>query len=119
MKIAKNGIYYDQVVKEIKERCKMREEDFSFDISQTREKFKRYINIFREAAMKTKTKSGIQRFQEEINYGIWFWKLISFLSSMHSCQPQHAIEPSNIGQFETAESADESPQGSSTDDTKT
>ena len=119
MKIAKNGIYYDQVVKEIKERCETREEDFPFDISQTREKFKWYINIFREAAMKTKGKSGIQRFQEEINYGIWFGKLMSFVSSMHSCQPQHAIEPSNIEQFETAESADESRQGSSTDDTKT
>ena len=119
MKSAKNGIYYDQVVNEMKERCKTREEDFPFDISQTREKFKKCINICREAAMKIKTKSGIQRFQEEENYGIWFGKLMTFVSSMHSCQPQQAIEPSNIEQFEITESTDESPQDSSTNDTNT
>ena len=42
-----------------------------------------------------------------------------FVSLMHSCQPQQAIEPSNIEQFETTESTNESPQGSSTDDTNT
>ena len=119
MKNAKNRIYCDQVVKEINETCKTREEDFPFDISQTREKFQRYINIFREAAMKIKTKSCIQSFQEEKNYGVWFGKLMPFVSLMHSCQPQQAIEPSNIEQFETTESTNESPQGNSTDDTNT
>ena len=32
---AKNGIYYDQVVNEMKEKYKTKEEDFSLDISQT------------------------------------------------------------------------------------
>ena len=40
-----------------------REEDFLFNISQTREKFKRWFNICREAAIKIKCKSGIQRFK--------------------------------------------------------
>ena len=106
MKNAKNRIYCDQVVKEINETCKTREEDFPFDISQTREKFQRYINIFREAAMKIKTKSCIQSFQEEKNYGVWFGKLMPFVSLMHSCQPQQAIEPSNIEYLETTESTD-------------
>ena len=119
MKNAKNGIYYDQLVNEMKERYKKREEDFPFDISQTREKFKRCINICHEAATKKKTKSGIQRFQEEKNYGIWFGKLMPFVSSMHSCQPHQAIEPSNTEQIETTKSTDESPKGSSTDDTTT
>ena len=35
MKNDKNGIYYDQVVNEMKERCKTTEEDFPFFISQT------------------------------------------------------------------------------------
>ena len=35
VKNAKNGIYYDQVVNEMKERCKTTEEDFPFHISQT------------------------------------------------------------------------------------
>ena len=103
----------------MKERCQTREEDFPFDISQTREKFRRCINICREAAMKIKKKSGIQRFQEEKSYGIWFGKLMPFVSSMHSCQPQQAIEASNIEQIDATESTDESPQGSSTDDTNT
>ena len=69
--------------------------------------------------MKIKTNSGFQRFQEEKNYGIWFGKLLPLVASMHSCQPQQTIEPSNIEQFEITESTDESPQGSSTDDTNT
>ena len=88
MKNAKNRIYCDQVVKEINETCRTREEDFPFNISQTREKFQRYINIFREAAMKIKTKSCIQSFQEEKNYGVWFGKLMPFVPLMYSCQPQ-------------------------------
>ena len=103
----------------MKERCKTREEDFPFYISQTREKFKTCFNICREVTMKIKTKSGIQRFQEEKNYGICFGKLMPFVSSMHSCQIQQAIEPSNIEQLGTTEPTDESPQGSSTDDTNT
>ena len=46
-------------------------------------------------------------------------KVMPFLSSMHSCQPQQAIEPSKTEQIETTESTDESLQGGSTDDTNT
>ena len=85
MKNDKNRIYYDQVVNKMKERCKTRGEDFAFNISQTQEEFKRCINICHEAAMKIKTKSGIQRFQKKKYYGIWFGKLMPFvLSSMYS-----------------------------------
>ena len=65
VKNARNGIYYDQVVRKMNESCKTREEDFPFNISQTREKFKRCFNACCEAAIEIKTKSGIQRFQEE------------------------------------------------------
>ena len=119
VKNAKNGVYYDQVVNKMKARCKTREEDFPFDIGQTRGKFKRCISICPESTMKIKKKSGIQRFQEEKCYGIWFGKLMPFVSSMDSCQTQQAIEPSNIEQIETTESTDESPQGSCADDTNT
>ena len=67
VKNVKNGIYYDQVVNKMKERCKTREENFPFDITKTREKLKKCINICLEAAMKIKTKSGIQKFQVEKN----------------------------------------------------
>ena len=58
---AKNGIYYDQVVNDMKKRGQTKEEDFPFVIIQTREKFQSFINICREAEMKIKTKPGIQR----------------------------------------------------------
>ena len=45
----------------MKKRGKTKEEDFPFDIIQTREKFQSFINICREAEMKIKTKPGIQR----------------------------------------------------------
>ena len=61
VKNAKNGIYYDQVVNDMKKRGKTKEEGFPFDIIQTREKFESCINICREAEMKIKTKPGIQR----------------------------------------------------------
>ena len=61
VKNAKNGIYYDQVVNDMKKRGKTKEEDFPFVIIQTREKFQSFINICREAEMKIKTKPGIQR----------------------------------------------------------
>ena len=118
MKNDKNRIYYDQVVNEMKERCKTRGEDFPFNISQTQEEFKRCISICHQAAMKIKTKSGIQRFQKKKHYGIWFGKLMPFvLSSMYSWQLHQAIETSNIEQIETTESTDESPQSSSTNNT--
>ena len=91
VKNVKNGIYYDQVVNKMKERCKTREENFPFNVSKTREKLKMCINICREAAMKIKTNSGIQKFQEEKNCRIWFGKLMPLASSMHSCQSQEAI----------------------------
>ena len=40
-----------------------------------------------------------------------------FVSLMHSCQPQQAIEPSNSEHLKTTESTDESPQDSSADGT--
>ena len=94
VKNVKNGVYYEKVISEMKERCPTREEEFLFDITQTREKFKMCINICRKAAMKIKTKSGIQRFQKGKNYGTWFGKLMPYILSMHSCQPQQAT--SNI-----------------------
>ena len=98
------------------QRRKTREEDFPFDNSQTRGKFKRCINKCRQAVMIIKIKSGIQTFEEKKSYGIWFGHLMPFASAMHRCQLQQAIEPTNIEQFETTESTDKSPQGSTTDD---
>ncbi|XP_057296428.1 uncharacterized protein LOC130625365 [Hydractinia symbiolongicarpus] len=47
----------------------------------------------REAALKIKTASGIQRFQEDKNFGTWFNKLFAVVKSMDSCQPEQSLEP--------------------------
>ena len=66
---AKNGQYMDCVVKELKERCVGRGEEFPFDMNQTHQKF-RFVAACRAAAMKIKTNSGIKRFQGSKDYGV-------------------------------------------------
>ena len=75
------------------ERSQQRNISFDYDIKQTRDKFKRCVSVCREAALKIKTASGIQRFQEEKEYGTWFSKLYPVAKSMDSCQPEQSIEP--------------------------
>lgn len=91
VKNVKNGQYYDKVIGELKERCNERGEEFPFNVAQTRQKFKRCINICRDAVMKVKTSSGIKRFQEDKELGSWFGKLLPIISSMDNCQPQQSI----------------------------
>ena len=57
VKNKKNGQYYGKVIELISLRCKERNEEFSFSVAQTRQKFKRCINICRDAVMKVKTAS--------------------------------------------------------------
>ena len=73
----KNSDYYKLALNELMERSQQRNVSFDYDIKQTRDKFKRCVGICREAALKIKTASGIQRFQEEKEYGTWFSKLYS------------------------------------------
>ena len=67
-------------------------EEFPVNVEQTRQKFKRCINICRDAVMKIKT-SDIKHFQQGKEIGSWLGKLLAVLSSMDICQPQEAIEP--------------------------
>ena len=93
VKNVKNSQYYVQAIQELKERCNERNEEFCFDVTQTRQKFKRCVTLCRNAVMKVKTASGIKRFQEDKELGNWFGKLLSLISSMENCQPQQSIEP--------------------------
>ena len=88
-----NSQYYRKVIEELKERCSERGEQFPFNVEQTRQKFKRCINICRDAVMKIKISSGIKHFQQDKEIESWFGKLLAILSSMDICQPQQAIEP--------------------------
>ena len=59
VKNSKNSQYYQQVMDELKDRCKQRDRIFTYDPNQTRQKIKRCVSICREAALKIKTASGI------------------------------------------------------------
>ena len=96
VKNKKNGQYYGKVIELISLRCKERNEEFSFSVAETRQKFKRCINICRDAVIKVKTSSGIKRFQEEKDLGNWFGKLLPIIGSMDNCQPEQALEPGSI-----------------------
>ena len=94
LKTAKTAnINYEKVIKELKERCQARDEVFEYDVKQTREKFKHCIGIFKDAAMKIKTASGITRFQEDKEYGNWFNKLFNVRKYTANCQPKQSLEP--------------------------
>ena len=84
----------ESVVKKIQERCTERGEEFRNDANQTRQKFRRCVQTCRAAALKTKTFSGVKRFQESKDYGQWFNKLTEYISTMDSCQREQAIYPS-------------------------
>lgn len=96
VKNVKNSQYYTEVINEVKDRCSARDEEYTFDVAKTRQKFKRCVNVCRTAAMKVKTASGIKRFQEDKDLGSWFGKLLPVVSSMDNCQPEQAIEPGSM-----------------------
>ena len=111
---AKNGGYYEQIIAELKKRCLSREENFPYDIGQTREKFKRCISECKKAALTMKTASGIKRFQEDKGYGKWFNQLLPLVQTRASCQPEQAIEPSSVNRKRKEHSPSPSPvEGSS------
>ena len=93
VKNVKNGQYYDKVTEELKERSSEREEEFPLNVAQTRQTFKRCINICRDIVIKVKTSCGVKRFQDYKELGSWFGELLPIISLMNYCQPQHAIEP--------------------------
>ena len=88
-----NGIIYGEILEKIKMRATERKEEITFNIQQTRSKFKRCVSECKQAAMTIKTASGIKRFQEK-GYGKWFDLLFPLVKSRDSCQPNLAIEPS-------------------------
>ena len=93
VKNSKNSKYYKKVIKELKELCQAHDEVFEYDVKQTREKFKHYTEVSKDAAMKIKTASGITSFQEDKECDNWFNKLFNVMKSTANCQPEQSIEP--------------------------
>ena len=95
-KKGRNAECLKAVLIELKNRCNARGYTLPYDIVQTKTKIKRCQKICRLAAMTVKTASGIKRFQEEKSLGNWFNKLLPIVMSAPNCQPDQAIEPSQI-----------------------
>ena len=90
----KNALVYAKVIKKVTAQREERGESFDFTIDQTRNKFKKLIAICKSAALTIKSSSGIKRFQDEHEYGVWFTRLFPLVKSRDSSQPDQAIEPS-------------------------
>ena len=58
-----NRVIYDEVLDKLTKRASERGETITFNIQQTRSKFKRCISDCKQAAMTIMTATGIQRFQ--------------------------------------------------------
>ena len=84
-KNTKNGLYYKDIIAEMKQTCANRGEEFQYDINQTRSRFKRCVRFCRKAALTTKMSSGIKRFQEEREFGPLFQKLYEVVYIMANC----------------------------------
>ena len=89
-----NGVIYEKVLQELKQRASSRGDKFTFKVPQMRTKFKKCVSICKQAALTQKTATGIKRFQEQ-GLGKWFAALYEVVKTRDSCQPDQALEPSS------------------------
>ena len=108
-KTATNAEYYERIIKEMSARCQERGETFKFTLDQTRNKFKMLMSVCKNALLTVKTASGIERFQNEKEYGKWFDVLLPLMKTRLSCQPDQAIEPSVGANYLPEDSVSEVP----------
>ena len=85
VKNIKNGIYFEQVIDELKTLCISRGIEYTYNVAQTQTKFKRCVGICRNTLLKAKTALEIKRFQEDQEQDAWFNKLLSVVKTMDSC----------------------------------
>ena len=88
---------YSKLKKDLQERLSARGQELQFTVAQLRNKLKKLISECKKAALKVKTVTGIDRFQEQRNYGSWYPLLFSLVKTRDSCQPERAVEPSTGG----------------------
>ena len=88
---------YSRLQKDLQERLSARGQELQLTAAQVGNKLKKLISECKKAALTVKTATGIDRFQEQKNYGSWFPMLFSFVKTRDSCQPERAVEPSTSG----------------------
>ena len=90
---ASNAEVYQNIVEDMKIRCQEQGRTFTFNICQTRNRFKKLMSTCKLALLTMKTASGIKRFQDDKQFGSWFSILVQIMRSKASCQPDQGIEP--------------------------
>ncbi|CAH3159164.1 unnamed protein product [Porites lobata] len=88
-----NGKVYEKVLKELKSRAGGKGNSVPFTVAQVRTKFKKCISECKKAALTIKTPTGVKRFQDDKNYGVWFDRLFELVKTRDSCRPDLATEP--------------------------
>ena len=88
-----NGKVYEKVLKELKSRAEGKGNSVPFTIAQVRTKFKKCISECKKVALTIKTATGVKRFQDDKNYGVWFDRLFELVKTRDSCRPDLATEP--------------------------
>ena len=94
-KNSKNNDVYSKLQKDLQARLEARGQELQFTVEQVRNKLKKLISECKRVALTIKTATGVDRFQENKNYGSWFPMLFSLVKTRDSCQPERAVEPSS------------------------
>lgn len=92
-KNSRNNEVYSKLLKDMQERFQLRGHEVRFTVEQVRNKLKKLISECKKVALTVKTATGVNRFQEEKNYGPWFPMLFALVKTRDSCQPERAVEP--------------------------
>ncbi len=86
---ATNSRIYESIIKEVQARTSERGEEFTFSITQVRNKLKKLISECKKVALTTSTASGINRFQDK--YGKWFQLLYPIVKQREFCDPTQSL----------------------------
>lgn len=82
------------MLNELKSRAESKGSSVPFTVAQVRTKFKKCISECKKAALTIKTATGVKRFQDDKDYGVWFDRLYELVKTRDSCRPDLATEPS-------------------------
>ena len=84
---------YEKVLKELKSRAEGKGNSVPFTVAQVCTKFKKCTSECKKAALTIMTATGVKRFQDDKNYGVWFDRLFELIKTRDSCRPDLATEP--------------------------
>jgi len=76
-----NGKVYEKVLNELKSRAEGKRSSVPFTVAQVRGKIKKCISECKKAALTIKTATGVKRFQDDKNYGVWFDRLFELVKT--------------------------------------